>query len=135
MSTQPAFTSPLPPLPSRADLTWLGIDMDAFVADLQQRIPGKSIQLNKTLAENLLQIHPLLRPAFKLWWETGEIADMGSFAGYTVNDLMTGAKGTIKFKPTGLFLMLNTLITDPEKGKQQLQRRIHGVIHAPGHKW
>ena len=131
MSTQPV----VPPTPSTGVLTWLGIDIDTFVADLQKRIPDKSMKLNKVLAENLLQIHPLLRPAFKQWWETDEIPDMGSFAGYTANDLVTGAKGTIKFKPTGLFLMLTTLITDPDKGKEQLQRRIHGVIHVPEHEW
>jgi len=88
-----------------------------------------------TLVKSLIPLHPLLRPAFKQWWETDEIPDMGSFAGYTANDLITGARGTIKFKPTGLFLMLTTLITDPDKGKDQLQRLIHGVIHVPEYEW
>ncbi len=117
------------------DLSWLGIDMETFVSGLQERMPGNSTKLDRALADSLLTIHPLLRPAFKQWWETGEIPDLGDISGYTVNDLLTGAKGTIEFKPTGLFLTLDTLIRDPEKAKEQLARRVHMVIHTPGTQW
>lgn len=106
------------------DLSWLGIDMDTFVAGLQQRMPDAARSVCESIGDDLLKIHPVLRLAFKLWWETGEIPDLGEFSGYTVNDLMTGAKKTLKFEPTGLFLMLDTLIRDPEKAKEQLAHRV-----------
>jgi hypothetical protein len=106
--------------------------METFVSGLQQRVPDMTRKVCESVGGDLLKIHPVLRLAFKFWWETGEIPDLGSFSGYTVNDLQTGAKGTISFKPTGLFLMLNTLITDPEKAKAQLSRPVRRFIPPTG---
>jgi hypothetical protein len=128
MSTQPAFATPHAPLPNSDLLTWLGIDNETFISGLEQRTPGVTRKACVSVAEDLRRIHPVLRLAFKHWWETGEMADLGSFSGYTVNDLLTGAKGTIRFRPTGVFLMLDTLITDPEKAIEQLARPVHGFI-------
>lgn len=116
----------LPLLPSSDLLTWLGIDKEAFVSGLQQRIPDESRLSCESLADDLLRIHPLLRHAFKVWWDTAEISDLGEFSGYTVSDLLTGAKGTIKFEPTGAFLMLNTLITEPQKAREHLATPVYG---------
>lgn len=131
MSTQPAFSATLPPPPSSDVLTWLGIDKETFVSGLQQRIPDVTRKVCESVGDDLLKIHPVLRLGFKFWWVTGDIPDMGSFSGYTVNDLLTGAKGTRTFRPTGLFLMLNTLIADPEAAKEQLTRPVHGFIPPP----
>jgi hypothetical protein len=122
MSTQPANL----PAPTSDVLTWLGTDLDTFISGLQQRMPDASRASCESIADDLLRIHPLLRLALRFWWETGEIPDLGSFSGYTVNDLVTGAKGTIKFEPSGVFLMLSTLITDPEKAREQLAMPVYG---------
>jgi hypothetical protein len=100
--------------------------METFVSGLQQRIPDASRTSCESIADDLLRVHPLLRLALRFWWETGEIPDLGEFSGYTVNDLQTGAKGTIQLEPTGVFLMLNTLITDPQKAREQLAMPVYG---------
>jgi len=79
-----------------------------------------------TLVKSLIPLHPLLRPAFKQWWETGSIPDLGEFSGYTVNDLMT------RFRPSGLFAMLDTLIKDPQTAIEQLNSRRDTIIPATG---
>jgi len=122
MSTQPAKL----PAPSSDVLTWLGTDLDTFISGLQQRMSDASRASCESIAADLLRIHPLLRLALRFWWQTGEIPDLGSFSGYTVNDLVTGAKGTIQLEPTGVFLMLSTLITDPQKAREQLALPVYG---------
>ena len=113
-------------------LTWLGIDLNSFASGLQERMPDISPKVSMTLVKSLIPLHPLLRPAFKQWWETGSIPDLGEFSGYTVNDLMTGAKGTPKYRPSGLFAMLDTLIKDPKTAIEQLNSRRDIVIPATG---
>jgi hypothetical protein len=107
-------------------LTWLGIDLNSFASGLQKRMPDISSAVSMTLVKSLIPLHPLLRPAFKQWWETGSIPDLGEFSGYTVNDLMT------RFRPSGLFAMLDTLIKDPQTAIEQLNSRRDTIIPATG---
>ena len=130
MNTQVVSVVATCPLPNSDLLTWLGIDHEAFIAGLQQRISDVTTGACEIVGNSLINIHPVLRLGFRFWWETGQIPEMGSFSGYTADDLATGAKGTIKLEPTGIFLMLNTLMIDPEKAKMQLQQRVHRVILA-----
>ena len=126
MSTQTPVPEAFLPTPSSDVLTWLGIDLDAFISGLHQRMPDTTRKVCESIGDDLLSLHPVLRHAFKFWWNTGEIPDLGSFSGYTVNDLTSGTKGTIKFRPSGLFLMLSMLISDPERANAQLTSRICG---------
>ena len=114
--------------PSTDVLTWLGIDMETFFCGLEQRLPNSSRKVCEAIGDHLLSLHPVLRAAFKIWWDTGNIPDLGSFSGYTVNDFLTGANGKRKFKPTGLFLMLSDLMTDPDSAKERLGRPVHGFV-------
>lgn len=114
------------------ELTWMGIEMDAAVFGLRQRQTVLSRKVAESLVESLLQLHPTLQPSFLHWWDTGEIPDIGPFAGYTSNDLMTGAKGNRTFAPSGMFLMLDTLVRAPERAIEQLQSRVCGFRpHQP----
>jgi hypothetical protein len=107
--------------------------METFVSGLQQRFPTATKKVCESIGDDLLTIHPVLRLGLKFWWETGEVPDLGSFSGYTVNDLLTGAKGTIKYNPCGVFLTLNSLITDPVRAKEQLSHRVRDfVVPATG---
>jgi len=132
LGTQSVLTEQSPPPPGNDVLTWLGIDRETYLSGLQERIPDVTRHVCEAIGDDLLKIHPLLRPAFKIWWETGEIPNLGTFSGYTVLDLLTGAKKTTKFEPSGVFLILNTLITDPEKAKAQLILPVHEFIPAAG---
>lgn len=108
------------------DLTWMGIEMDAAVFGMRQRQTILSRKVAETIVEHLLQLHPTLQPAFLHWWDTGEILDIGPFSGYTANDLITGAKGNRAFAPSGMFLMLDTLVRDPKTAIEQLHSRVCG---------
>jgi hypothetical protein len=113
------------------ELTWIGIEMDAAVFGLRQRQTILSRKVSETIVEDLLQLHPILKPSFLHWWDTGEILNVGPFSGYTANDLMTGAKAGREFAPSGIFLMLNTLIRDPKKAVEQLHSRVSGFRGNP----
>ena len=113
-------------------LTWLGIDKETFLAGLRQRFPDVPGDACDSVGSRLLDLHPLLRLAFRIWWETGKIPDLGSISGYTVHDLQTGSRGTPPFQPTRVFLTLDALIADPEKAKVLLAQPIHGFIPATG---
>lgn len=112
-------------------LTWMGIEMDAAVFGLRQRQTILGSKVAESIVEHLLQLHPALQPAFLRWWDTGEILDIGPFSGYTANDLMIGAKGNRTFAPSSMFLMLDTLVRDPEKAVEQLHGRICGFRPHP----
>jgi hypothetical protein len=114
------------------DLTWMGIEMDAAVFGLCQRQTILGRKVAESIVEHLLQLHPTLQPAFLHWWDTGEILDIGPFSGYTANDLITGTKGTRRLAPSGMFLILDTLVRDPKTAIEQLHSRVCGFRpHAP----
>ena len=113
------------------ELTWMGIEMDAAVFGLRQRQTIMSRTVSESIIESLLKLHPTLHPAFLHWWDTGEIQNIGPFSGFTANDLMTGIKINRKFAPSGMFLMLDTLIRDPEKAVEQLHSRVCGFRGNP----
>lgn len=114
------------------ELTWMGIEMDAAVFGLRQRQTILGRKAGETLIEHLLELHPTLHPAFLHWWDTGEVLDLGSFHGYTAHDLLDGTNEGRKFAPSGMFLMLDTLIRDPEKAIEQLHSRVCGFRpHSP----
>jgi hypothetical protein len=113
------------------EFTWIGIEMDAAVFGLRQRQTILGCKVAESIVEHLLQLHPTLQPAFLHWWDTGEILDIGPFSGYTANDLMTGAKGNRTFAPSGMFLMLDTIVRDPERAIEQLHSRVCGFRPHP----
>lgn len=112
-------------------LRMLGLDWDSFVAGLQERVDGMSPRRARETGEDLLAIHPSIQPAFVEWYRTGEIPAIGPIEGYTADDLLKGNADRMPLKPTGVFLMLNTLITNPQRAKEQLTRGITRLI-PPG---
>ncbi len=113
------------------ELTWMGIEMDAAIFGLRQRQTILSRKVSEAIVEDLLQLHPTLHPAFLHWWDTGELPNIGPFSGFTANDLMTGIKINRKFAPSGMFLMLDTLVRDPEKAIEQLHAPVCGFRGNP----
>jgi len=109
-------------------LTMLGLDQESFFKGLQQRVAGMSPRRAGETGEDLLAIHPSLHPAFVHWYETGEIPPVGPIHGYTAEDLLKGNADRMPLKPTGVFLMLNTLMTNPERAREQLRQGIVRLI-------
>jgi len=71
----------------------------------------------KPVAEDLVTCTPLVKTAFKHWWNTGEIGDL-EIQGYTVKQLM----GYRNMNTIAAFLTLDWLATEPEKALVSLKR-------------
>jgi hypothetical protein len=109
------------------NLNWLGINLDSLVLEVQKRT-SKSLEGSRELSQDIIRINPVFRTAFKHWWETGNLQDVGEYSGYTLNDLVTGIKGTGKLNPIGAFLTLDWLSREPEKASAAIKQGYDTII-------
>jgi hypothetical protein len=116
------------------EMTWVGVTNEAFQAGMKARVPELAKPVYKKTLEDLLNLHPLLRPPFKHWYETGEIQDMGVICGYTADDFLNpGTRMLPRMnKDQGLFILLDALIRDPEQTRSTFIRAYHDQINMPG---
>jgi hypothetical protein len=116
------------------EMTWVGVTNEAFEDGMKARVPELAKPVYKKTLEDLLNLHPLLRPPFKHWYETGEIQDMGVICGYTADDFLNpGTRMLPRMnKDQGLFILLDALIRDPEQTRSTFIRVYHDQINMPG---
>ena len=116
------------------EVTWVGVTKEAFQAGMKARVPELENPVHQKTLDDLLNLHPLLRPPFKHWYETGEIQDMGVICGYTANDFLNpGDKMLPRMHPNhGLFLLLDPLIKDPDRIRRMFVSAYHDQINMPG---
>lgn len=116
------------------EITWLGITRDEFLEGMKAREPKLATPRYEGTLNALLNLHPLLRPPFKHWYETGEIQDMGVICGYTAEDFLNpGDRMLPRMNPNhGLFLLLDPLIRDPDDIRSTFVSAYHDQINMPG---
>jgi hypothetical protein len=116
------------------EMTWVGVTNEAFEEGMKARVPELAKPIYKKTLEGLLDLHPLLRPPFKHWYETGEIQDMGVICGYTADDFLNPGTRILPRmnKDQGLFTWLDALIRDPDQTRSTLVRAYHDQINMPG---